>query len=47
MSETMGAGGEEDEMEDLKRKRIARAAAAARHAFRNVHMFLSEQAMTG
>ena len=36
----MGDGG--DEVEDLRMKSRARTAAAARHAFRKVHMVLGE-----
>ena len=38
MSEPMGLGEEDDEVEDLRTKNKARTAAAARHAFRKVHM---------
>lgn len=38
MSEPMGAGEGDDEVEDRRIKSKARTAAAARHAFRKVHM---------
>jgi hypothetical protein len=38
VSEPMGAGEGDDKVEDLRMKNKARTAAAARHAFRKVHM---------
>lgn len=40
MSESVATGEEEDEVEDLRIKSRARTVAAARHAFRKVHMVL-------
>jgi hypothetical protein len=47
VSEPMGAGEGDDEVEDRRIKSKARTVAAARHAFRKVHMVGGHQAARG